>query len=194
MSLSESISLLKSRKVVLQDGLTDRETCSIEARYRFVFPPDLRALLQTALPVAPGFPNWRVESNEIWTQLRRPIEGVLFDVQNSNFWWTAWGERPESKAEAAMIAERWLIELPPLVPIYRHSYLPCFPNVAGNPVFSIHQCDVIHRGSNLRSFLKWAFRPNVDDDDDEPTVYDASYQYISFWTDLARTNYESHVG
>src|SRR5690349_16030003 len=62
-------------------GLTDAEVDRIEQKYRFYFPPDLRALLQYALPLEdPGpwsgtpvglsapigeFPDWRHESDEV---------------------------------------------------------------------------------------------------------------------------------
>lgn len=45
--------------VQFEAGLSDAEVTGVEERFDFVFPPDLRAFLQHALPVSHGFPNWR---------------------------------------------------------------------------------------------------------------------------------------
>ncbi|HEY8971766.1 MAG TPA: hypothetical protein VIM64_21845 [Puia sp.] len=52
--------LLGKQNVTLERGLTDEEIGQVEAKYAIRLPPDLRLLLQTALPVSTGFPNWRL--------------------------------------------------------------------------------------------------------------------------------------
>ena len=60
---SELIELMEGAKRGLSfaEGLSDAEVHSAEENYGFQFPPDLRAFLQTALPLgSPPFPNWRL--------------------------------------------------------------------------------------------------------------------------------------
>ncbi len=44
-------------RVEFAPGLSDREIAAVEKRFKFRFPPDLRAFLQTALPSGPQFPD-----------------------------------------------------------------------------------------------------------------------------------------
>jgi hypothetical protein len=51
-----------------------------------------------------------------------------------------------------------------LVAVYGHRYIPAEPGLAGNPVFSIHQSDVIVYGSSLASYLAAEFGVVSDDE------------------------------
>jgi hypothetical protein len=106
------VSELKSRNIVFAEGLSDNEVLQIELTYEFKFPPDLRALLQFALPISEWFPNWRrgwiaipiVEWHEgtsviqghnlvpIKDHLAWPTEGVCFDIERNDFWSAGWGK------------------------------------------------------------------------------------------------------
>ncbi len=48
----------------LDTGLSDSEIEAIQGRFGFTFPPDLRAVLQFAVPVGKQFPSWRNGSNQ----------------------------------------------------------------------------------------------------------------------------------
>lgn len=47
-----AVDLIQSRGVHFEPGLTDQEVEQTETTFGFRFPPDLRAFLQTALPVS----------------------------------------------------------------------------------------------------------------------------------------------
>ena len=71
---------LRGRGVQLEPGLTDEEVERIENTFAFRFPPDLRALLQTALPVGAHFRDWRhAPQKELQERLNWPLEGMCFD-------------------------------------------------------------------------------------------------------------------
>jgi hypothetical protein len=179
------------------DGLSDEEIARIESHFHFVFPPDLRFFLQTALPISSYFVNWRAEPDELETWFARLIDGVLFDVQSNTFWHRKWGPRPEATSTALRFAKEQLANAPHMIPIgdpVFAKYLPTIPNAAGNPVFSIRQTDALHAGRDLADFLQWYSRPNESFDRDEeqgisPTPpYCDDYRFIPFWTDLVRCN------
>ena len=171
------IDILRRAKIKLSPGLTDAEVAAVEGRYGFRFPPDLRELLQAALPTGAGFPDWRYASETALRQWLDVTEGILFDVEESGFWLAEWGERPADVAEAKRIATGLIAAAPTLIPIYSHRMMPDEPHAAGNPVFSVHQTDVICYGATLTDYLLHEFEPprslgcpNSD-----------SYRAIRFW-------------
>jgi hypothetical protein len=127
-------------RVAFEAGLSDSEVEAVQDRFGFHFPPDLRAFLQTALPVGERFPNWRsgnVTSLRKWLDL--PLAGVCFDVEHNAFWLQDWGPRPASLDEALSICQALVANAPRLIPIYSHRFMPDEPRDAGNPVFSVHR-------------------------------------------------------
>ena len=72
-------------------------------------------------------------------------------------------------------------DAPRLIPLVSHRYLPETPRVAGNPVFSVRQSDVICYGADLADYFEREFvaprRP--------PPV---THRYVPFWSDLAARN------
>ena len=145
-------------------GLTDAEVRETEALFGFRFPPDLRGFLQTALPWGPLFPDWRSgDDDELREWLDRPRQGVLFDVEHTGFWLEEWGPRPGSLDEALEVVNRLVEAAPRLIPIFSHRMMPDEPHLQGNPVFSVHQTDIIFYGSNLEVYLRREF--GLDDQD-----------------------------
>src|SRR2546421_12678344 len=59
--------------------------------------------------------------------------------------------------EAFQIARQAVAKAPVLIPICSHRFLPAEPCEAGNPVFSIHQTDIIYYGSDLLDYLQNEF-------------------------------------
>ncbi|NGZ77663.1 SMI1/KNR4 family protein [Saccharibacillus alkalitolerans] len=161
MNVSRIKRRLESKGVRFERGLTAGEIAQAERVYEFRFPPDLRELLEHALPAGGSFPNWRGFSEQnvraVRERLGQPLEGILFDVRHNAFWHESWGERPNELREALKTAERRCAEWPRLIPIYSHRYLPETPNEAGNPVFSVYQTDVIYYGANLEEYLEAEF-------------------------------------
>lgn len=170
------IEQLKECGVEFDIGLTDAELAVAETRFRFRFPPDLRAFLQTAFPKGERFPNWRSGDEAIlrdWLDL--PRQGILFDIEHNGFWLEEWGARPESVANAKCVASELVASAPTLIPIFTHRMMPDEPHLSGNPVFSVHQTDIIHYGFDLADYLRHDFQlPGR-----EP--WPASVRQIRFW-------------
>ncbi len=149
-------------------GLSATEIDEVERRFGLQFPPDYRLFLSGLHSTAPrcrggafiegrrmrevsgpGFFDWLRDDEELRDALARPLEGLLFDVQNG-LWRSAWGSRPDD----AMARERRVRELvasaPKLIPVIGHRYV-----VEGGTrtVLSVHQSDIIVYGKDLRTFL-----------------------------------------
>ena len=183
MNLELARSRLAQAGVVLAPGLTAGEIDRAEQTYALVFPPDLRELLMFALPVSAGWPDWRAgDDPRIRAQLRAPYEGICFDIEHDAFWLDAWGARPTVLAEAFAIAKKHVDAAPTLIPIRGHRYLPSRPSVSGNPVFSVHQTDIIHYGADLWNYLENEFHGAFETPEYQLTQL---LRHIDFWSDLA---------
>jgi hypothetical protein len=167
-------------RIEFAPGLTDAEVETTEDRFGFRFPPDLRAFLQTALPRGPQFPDWRSpDLAKLREWLDIPRQGVLFDVEHNAFWLDEWGPQPRAMADALALVGGLIRAAPRLIPIYSHRMMPDEPHMPGNPVFSVHQADIIHYGFNLANYLCIEF----DLPDRQP--WSAEVRQIRFW-DLDR--------
>jgi hypothetical protein len=152
------VAKMHERGIEFTGGLTDAEVADTEARFGFRFPPDLRAFLQTALPLGENFPNWRSgKESTLREWLDLPRQGMLFDIEYNGFWLEQWGPRPSTLAEAKRIASELVTAAPKLIPIYMHRMMPDEPHLPGNPVFSVHQTDIIHYGYDLEDYLRHDF-------------------------------------
>eukprot|EP00249_Psilotum_nudum_P025475 c29986_g1_i1 orf=121-1611(+) len=160
---------LRSCQIPVCKGLSEEELLQIERRFGFWFPPDLRCILQAGLPVGVGFPNWRSGSEQqLRVMLNLPMGGLYFEIALGRFWWKHWGPRPAATCDALRLARNALGKAPVLVPIYSHCYIPCSPNLTGNPVFFIYKKDAFYCGYDLADFFeREAFVPN----DFNPTSY-----------------------
>ena len=146
-------------RVEFAAGLTDAEVDAVADRFGCRFPPDLRKFLQTALPRGPQFPDWRSgDEAALRERFARPREGVLFDVAENGFWLDEWGSRPKSVGEALRVAGALVDAAPKLIPIFSHRMMPSEPHLPGNPVFSVHQTDIIHYGFDLADYLRHEFK------------------------------------
>jgi hypothetical protein len=145
-------------RVEFDAGLTDADVAAVQARFGFRFPPDLRAFLQAGLPRGPQFPDWRSDGEQSlreWLEL--PLHGILFDIEHNAFWLEEWGPWPGSVGEACRMATALVAKAPKLIPIYGHRMMPDEPHMSGNPVFSVHQTDIIHYGFDLADYLRREF-------------------------------------
>ncbi|HEY2661073.1 MAG TPA: SMI1/KNR4 family protein [Caulobacteraceae bacterium] len=133
------------------EGYTQAELEAAQEKYGLSFPPDLVALFRDRRPVL-GY-DWRRDDDDIRAMLKWPLEGLLFDAENSGLWWPEWGERPRAPAERAEVVGRVVSDAPKLIPLVSHRYLPTEPHEAGNPVFSIYQSDAIYYGANLADYF-----------------------------------------
>lgn len=177
-SIRQLIEWLDARDVLFERGLSDAEVESLQQTFQFRFPPDLRKLLQYALPLGERFPDWRGRPAALRDNLRRPMQGVEREVARHGFWPATWGERPAEPEHAVTVARRYLESAPPLVPVHAHRYMPCDPPLAGNPVFSVVGVDVIYAGVDLASFFAAEFGVPC------PEGSPSTPRPIRFWDDL----------
>lgn len=155
--------LLRGKGVRFAQGLSNEEAEAVERLFNVCFPPDLKALMQNALPISEGFVDWREglhssrAQRRLCERMKAPLEGFLFDVENNGFWFDGWGAKPSTSFERRARVERAFVDYPTMIPIYSHRYLPDSPCEAGNPVFSIHQTDIIYYGYDLASYFRAEF-------------------------------------
>jgi hypothetical protein len=179
-SWDDMIARLRSRGIVFGAGLTDAEVVSAESRFQIRFPPDLRVFLQTALPRGPRFPDWRSGDETVlreWLDL--PRRGVVFDIEYNAFWLEEWGPKPATLAEAKRVAEDLIAAAPRLIPVFIHRMIPDEPHLPGNPVFSVHQTDIIVYGTDLRDYLAHEFL--MTEAEQEDWTVPRGTRSIGFW-------------
>jgi hypothetical protein len=154
---------LAARGVCLASGLSTSEIAQLTTSFGIFFPPDLLLLLQVALPVSPGFTPWRdalhspAGARALQARLAAPLEGLLFDVKLNGFWLIEWGPKPAEAAAREQLVRQQYAHYPRLLPLYSHRYLPASPPLAGNPVFSVYQTDIIYYGYDLAHYLATEF-------------------------------------
>jgi len=188
MNLSRIKDTLITAGVLFEDGLSAAEVETIQSRLCLILPPDLKDLLTFALPVSHGFINWRaISDEELNKYITAPLEGILFDIECNSFWIEEWGSHPESKESAFEIASAAVNAAPKLVPLRGHRYIPSEPHESGNPIFSVHQTDIIYYGCNLEEWFEneftYYFRgPGANYRITEPT------RNILFWSQLVELN------
>jgi hypothetical protein len=155
MFWTDVVASLQNNGVEFEAGLTDSEVVAAESRFSFRFPPDMRAFLQAGLPCNDDFPDWRDgDEARLHEWLDLPRRGILFDIEHNGFWLKEWGQRPQQVDEAIRIASELVASTPKLIPVYKHRMIPSEPHLAGNPVFSVHQTDIIYYGLDLRDYLR----------------------------------------
>lgn len=173
--------VMRDRGYDFAAGLSEGELRSAEEVLGVSFPPDLRELLEHAVPSGERFPDWRApNSAAIAERLDWPADGMCFDIEHNNFWLPEWGDRPCSLEQAKMQARVQVSRAPVLIPVYAHRYLPATPCRAGNPVFSVYQTDIIYYGHDLPSYLQVEFGvPN-------PFAWQEDPREIELWSKLER--------
>ena len=178
--------LLTSKGVHFDKGLIDGEVLEIETKFNFKFPPDLKIFLQTVLPASGSFVNWRLglkiksEYERINLRLNGPLAGMLFDLKSNDFWVDSWGSRPDKYEDKVAIAKKFYETYPKLIPIYSHRYIPSQPNENGNPVFSVHQMDIIYYGFDLATYFANEFNFTLTKEFEKPKK---PKKIIFFWSD-----------
>jgi hypothetical protein len=173
--------LLRSRGVTLRCGLDERQLLQVERRYGVRFPPDFAELLTRFVPASNRFYDWSDSSKKnqaiIRAALEWPSKSIMFDVEHNCFWLQDWGERPTQIQEALRVAKDRLAEIPALIPICAHRYLPSEPCDAGNPILSVWQTDIIYYGSDLYEYFSIEFGEKSWKD----MQFDGIKRDIPFW-------------
>ena len=167
--------LAASGRFRISPGLTDAEATAIEHEFKFTFADDHRSFLAAGVPTGRGWPDWRGDDRQRLRELlAMPVDGVLFDVAQNDFWYEGWGPRPASGADA--VARRYLLTAPRMIPLYAHRYLPAA--MAAHPVLSIYQTDVIVYGDDLTGWLHREFGLGA------PSPEPPRRPTVPFWRDL----------
>lgn len=140
--------------------MTENEIAKAEKFYDIVFPKDLKKLLMNFIPVSTKFYNWNNYSEEniskIKNALEWPYEGIIFDIENNNFWLEEFGECPKSKEEKIQIFKKYRNKIPKLIPIFSHRYVVSDKD-KNYPIISVYQTDIIYYGSNLLEYFENEF-------------------------------------
>jgi hypothetical protein len=171
-------------------GLSADEREAVEERFGFRFAPVHRAFLALGLPRGPQWPSWRSGSVRVLrARLRLPVDGVVADVLEHDFWPARWGQRPADLVEREAAARRRLDAVPVLVPLVGQRYLPAADPLPTLPVLSVHRTEVLVAGRDLVEFVDREFSVGAtrrDPDDGAPRV--------PFWTELAEVVEASRLG
>ncbi|WP_286930655.1 MULTISPECIES: hypothetical protein [Aeromicrobium] len=176
--VARSIERLRAAGVRIDQGLSDQEVSRVQDRFNFVFGPEHREFIQSAVPVGGSWPDWRNGSDEdLRALLDWPVEGALFDVHNSGFWPVSWGDAPDGRDERERRARSHLVRVPRLVPLFSHRYLASDPQFCPGPVFSVYQTDVVFYGDNILDYVAHEFSV--------PPLQPSHRTHVPFWSDLA---------
>jgi len=150
--------LLADLPTEIGPGLSDAELEAVESRYGFTFADDHRVFLKAGLPLGRSWPDWRDgDTHDLRGRLDAPAAGVLFDIGHNGFWYPGWGERPKDRKAALGLAREHLLDVPQLVPVFGHRYLPAGTGQSGHPVLSVMQTDIIYYGNHLADYLRHEF-------------------------------------
>ncbi|MEZ0110539.1 hypothetical protein ABH920_004554 [Catenulispora sp. EB89] len=187
----------------IEPGLTDEEFARIEDEFGFRFADDHRAFLAAGLPVSvpyddpPGvlrawaepWPDWRDgDRAALRRQVAWPLECVENYVEHYGFWLEEWGPRPEALEDALSVARKELAEVPVLVPVYAHRFLPAGRGTHGHPVLSVYHTDTIYYGADLAEWVLAEFADEgADEGADEPApdrVPESPQATVRFWRDV----------
>ena len=175
--------MLCENKAETTKGMSEGQIAAAQDFYRINFPTDLKEMLMAFMPVGEGFYDWRDYSagnvENIKKMLMWPIDGCLFDVENNDFWLKSWGEKPDGLSAKLETAREYMEKAPIMIPIYAHRYISSVPNEAGNPVYSVHQTDIIFYGRDIWDYFEVEFgekkHREIEFDKIKP---------VSFWHDM----------
>lgn len=160
--MSDEIKMkLSMAGVEFAPGLTEEELSALEVRFGFIFPRTVREFYRAGLPVGGRFPDWRDDSAENLAKILRlldaPLQGVLFDVEENEFWLDSWGEMPEDMADRLALCREKMTSAPRLIPLYGHRYCPVVEEMDDPPVLSVMQTDIIFYGHSLENYWENEF-------------------------------------
>ena len=184
----EAHQLLSYSGEPLAAGLTDDEVEHVETRFGFRFAPVHRAFLSVGMPRGPLWPNWRTSSaRDLRRRVQAPVDGVVADVLEHDFWPARWGARPEAPAEREAVARRRLAQVPGLVPLFAQCYLPAGDRRPGAPVLTVDRTIVSVVGHDLAHYVGRVF--SVHD-----PVPAGRPPRVPFWSDLVALSDPSRRG
>lgn len=175
----QAVAALSRSGVSTDHGLTADELAAVQAEFGIRFNVDHAAFLSAGVPVSEGWPDWRHGDR---AQLRKwldwPIDGVIWDVLNNDFWPRSWGRRPLRATAREAAARDQLGSIATLIPVYSHRFAPSADAAHGAPIFSVYQTDVIVYGDNFVDYLQ--HEGGVENRPRPETIW-----RVQFWSELA---------
>lgn len=165
-------------------GLTNAQVMAIEEAVGATLPFEVGLLLVMGTPEGDGWFDWRQDPVEQFAHWQRwVLDGLLFDVEQNDFWSPHFGPRPDKPGKRRDQLEIAFATLPKLFPLYGHRAVPLdapegWPSNDGNPVLSIAASDVIVYGQDLAGWL------HADFDAPLPTWPTDTDRRFRFWSDL----------
>jgi hypothetical protein len=191
-------------------GLQEEAIDQIEAEWSVRFPPDYRLFLRRLHTIdrpakgakyrdgrhlvpteEPSFYNWQTERRALQEMFHLPLEGLVFDVESNHMWLGGWGPRPASASARKLRVSDLVQQAPRLIPVFGHRFLLGEPCVAGNPVLSVYQSDIIIYGPNLRRYFLTEFANLLGLDSKHSMAEGAAeetypLESIPFWGEVSR--------
>ncbi|MBU1077035.1 MAG: hypothetical protein KKH98_07075, partial [Spirochaetes bacterium] len=147
------------------------------------------------LKKVPSFYNYLKDTKQINSCMDNLLGGIYFDVMQNGLWLKSWGRKPESPEKIHTRLRIMLKEAPRIIPVYGHRFLLIEPCRSDNPIFSIHQSDIICYGANFRRYLLTELADLIGIDSEKS--YWASFKElrspvedIPFWGELYKNNME----
>lgn len=150
-------------------GLSDAAIDDVQQRYSIEFPRQHRLFLQTlhsttprqrgfshgdgSTPVPrerPGFYDWNADDVQIGAALRWPLDGLVADTAEGQYWHRSWGPCPKSTAGRRERLAELIDGAPRLIPIFGHRYVVADES---ERVLSVYGDDIIVYGYDLRDYL-----------------------------------------
>ncbi|XP_068643570.1 uncharacterized protein [Aristolochia californica] len=190
-SLAESvIAHLRNSEIEVLQGLSDAEFARLEAEFGFVFPPDLRAILSSGLPVGPGFPDWRSRSH-LRAALDLPIAAISLQIARNSLWPKSWGPKPPDPDRALRVSRSQLKKIPLLIPLFNHCYIPSNPSLAGNPIFYVDETEIFCCGFDLADFFERESLFGSECKRKDLAIGDKSKQSVTSSSGLSRRSLDS---
>ena len=178
----EAHELLTYAGETIGPGLTSDERERVEERFGFRFAPVHRAFLALGLPRGPLWPNWRSSSaRDLSARLRVPVDGVVQDVLEHDFWPTRWGPRPAELAAREPAARAHLRAVPTLVPLFGRRYVPADDPLPTVPVLGVHRTEVVVFAHDLVDYVSREFSMGYT----RPYPQGQRAARVPFWTELA---------
>ncbi|WP_182877809.1 hypothetical protein [Microbispora sp. H10670] len=173
----------------IEEGLSEAEFARIEHEYGFEFADEHRAFLAAGLPVRQPWvagqtwenpwPDWRnADPETLRKHVDWPVDYLLWDVEHGH-WRSSWGKRPNDPLEAVEIARVRVADVPGMVPVYAHRFLPAGRGSFGHPVLSMRGTDTIYYGTDLLDYIDQEFR----DPRPERAETWQPHASVSFWRD-----------
>lgn len=175
----DSHNLLSYASEPIAAGLTADEVADVEERFGFRFAPVHRAFLSIGMPRGPQWPNWRAGSaRSLRRRVQAPVDGVVADVLEHDFWPAAWGARPTTDDDREVVARAALRTVPALVPLFAWCYLPAGERSFDAPVLTVDRTIVSVVGHDLSHYVGRVFAEHDVAQAGRPPRVD-------FWSDLA---------